>query len=159
MNEAVAPPGSDLPHLQGWLPLLQESLARTGVFRWQLTGKSMEPTLPHGCEIEIVPLSSKLPLGTVVVFASGSSLVAHRLVHRSRGYLVTQGDGRRAPDRWLLPAQLIGLVEKARSDGRRIWPGRGETLVRWRWVGRAYALAGLRRMRRWLPSTQSGTRT
>lgn len=125
------------------------ALARTGVFRWQLTGKSMEPTLPHGCEIEIVPLSSKLPLGTVVVFANGSSLVAHRLVHRSRGYLVTQGDGRRAPDRWLLPAQLMGWLKKARSDGRRIWPGRER-----RWcVGVGwdvpYALAGLRRMRRW----------
>ncbi|MEZ4768877.1 MAG: S24/S26 family peptidase [Caldilineales bacterium] len=147
----------DLPQLHSWLPLLQESLLRERVFRWQLTGKSMEPTLPSGCEIEIVPLPARLPLGTVVVFANGSTLVAHRLVHRSRGHLVTQGDGRRQPDRWLVPAQLVGLVDKARIDGRLVWPGRGEGVRRWRWIGRAYALAGLRRLRHLLPFSGWGT--
>lgn len=142
--------GDSLPQLQGWLPLLHESLAREGRFRWQLTGKSMEPTLPDGCQIEIVPLRSAPPLGSVVVFAGGSTLVAHRLVHRSGRYLVTQGDGRREPDRWLLPAQLVGLVNKASAGGHLVWPGRGEALLRWRWIGRAYALAGLRRLRRLL---------
>ena len=147
MKQVERPAESQLP-LQGWLPLLHESLAREGRFRWQLAGKSMEPTLPDGCQIEIVPLRGAAPLGSVVVFAGGSHLVAHRLVHRRGRYLVTQGDGRREPDRWLLPAQLVGLVDKASAGGHVVWPGRGEALLRWRWIGRAYALAGRRRLRR-----------
>ena len=158
MSQSFVQEGNDLPQLQGWLPLLQESLAREGVFRWQLTGRSMEPTLPHGCQIDILPLRGGPSMGSVVVFASGSSLVAHRLVHRSGAYLVTQGDGRRQPDRRLLPAQLVGSVDKAWIEGRMVWSGRSEALTRWRWVGRAYALAGLRRMRRLFSSTTRGTR-
>ncbi len=148
-----------LPALQGWLPLLQESLAREGRFRWQLAGKSMEPTLPDGCQIEIVPVQGAASLGAVVVFASNSALVAHRLVHRRGRYLVTQGDGRREPDRWLLPAQLVGRVDKAWAGGHEIWPRDGESLRRWRWVGRAYALAGRRRLRSLLLGRNQGARS
>ncbi|MCB9132530.1 MAG: S24/S26 family peptidase [Anaerolineales bacterium] len=151
-------PGDGLPQLQSWLPLLQESLAREGRFRWQLAGKSMEPTLRDGCQIEIVPIRDAISLGDVVVFAGGSALVAHRLVHRSGRYLVTQGDGRREPDRWLQPTQLVGQVDKAWLDSRVIWPGRGEKVLRWRWIGRAYVLAGVRRMRRLLPGRNQGER-
>lgn len=146
-----------LPQLQSWLPLLQESLASEGVFRWHLAGKSMEPTLPDGCQIEIVPVQETVSLGSVVVFAGGSALVAHRLVHRSGRYLVTQGDGRREPDRWLRPAQLVGRVDKARVGGRVMWPGRGEALLRWFWVSRAHVLAGLRRLSRARPGARKGT--
>lgn len=143
-------PDEGMPGASGWLSLLQESLEREGSFRWRLEGKSMQPTLIDGCEIEIVPVRGKVPLGSVVVFASGSALVAHRLVHRSGGWLVAQGDGRREPDRWLRPVQLVGRVNKARVGGRTTWPGRGEALLRWFWVGRAWWLAALRRARRLL---------
>lgn len=149
--------GDSLPQLQGWLPLLQDSLESEGRFRWQLTGTSMEPTLPDGCQIEIVPVRDAAPLGAVVVFAGGSTLVAHRLVHRRGRYLVTQGDGRREPDPWLLPAQLVGLVNKVSAGGRPVWPGRGEALLRWRWIGRAYALAVLRRLRRLVSGVNLGS--
>lgn len=152
-------PGESLPALQGWLPLLQESLASEGRFRWQLAGKSMEPTLPDGCQIEIVPLQGAASLGSVVVFASSSALVAHRLVHRRGRYLVMQGDGRREPDRWLLPVQLVGRVDKAWAGEYEIWPAHGESLRRWRWVGRAYALAGRRRLRRLLSGHNQGARS
>lgn len=144
-----SPPASpDALASTGWLPLLQESLTRAGAFHWQLSGQSMEPTLPDGCQIEIVPASGRLSLGSLVVFAAGSSLVAHRLVYRSGRYLVAQGDARREPDRWLAPQQIVGRVVAARCDGRPVWPGRGEGVVRWRWIGRAWALAALRRLRR-----------
>lgn len=154
MSVLAAATGSDLPQLQGWLSLLQESLASEGRFRWRLAGTSMEPTLPDSCQIEIVPVQGSVSLGSVVVFAGGSALVAHRLVHRSGCYLVTQGDGRREPDRWLLPAQLVGRVDKAWVGGRVIWPTRAEAGWRWFWVGRAWWLAALRRARRLLSSVR-----
>lgn len=146
---AATPAGGDaLPNLHLWLPLLSDSLAQEGRFRWQLRGASMTPTLPPGCEIEIVPPPPVIPLGALMVFASGSALVAHRLVHRADPFLVAQGDNRRGPDPWLRPGQVLGVVAAAYLDRRRVWPGPLEPAIRWWWVGRAGALWLLRRLKR-----------
>lgn len=144
--------GDSLPNLQQWLPLLSESLAQHGRFRWQLRGASMLPTLPSGCAIEITPPPATIPLGALVVFAANSSLVAHRLVHRAPAFLVTQGDQRSQPDRWLRPEQVLGVVAAAYLDERRIWPHPGEPVLRWWWIGRAHLLWLLRRLKRLVPS-------
>ena len=136
-----------LPNLATWLPLLRESLARQGRFRWPLRGASMLPTLPSNCEITIVPLPDKLALGSLIVFAGrDSALVAHRLVHRTGYHLVAQGDARWWPDPWLDPAQVLGVVSAATVDGLCIWPSRIEALLKWFWVGRATGLWLLRRI-------------
>jgi hypothetical protein len=114
----------------------------------------MQPTLPPGCEIVIVPpgpwsdRGAAAPLGSLLVFASGSALVAHRLVMRRGRYLITQGDGRREPDRWLLPQQVLGRVVAAYDGERKLWPRPTEGAARLWWVGRALALAASRRWRR-----------
>jgi hypothetical protein len=140
--------GDVLPNLRQWLPLLSESLAQQGRFRWQLRGASMLPTLPPGCEIEIVPPPATLPLGALLVFAGRDSLVVHRLVHRSSPYFVAQGDNRREPDPWLRPDQVLGVVLSAYRGEHRLWPSRWEPVLRWRWIGRAGGLWLLRRLRR-----------
>ncbi len=137
-----------LPRLHHWLPLLSESLAAQGQFRWQLRGASMTPTLPPGCVIEIKLPPPQIPLGALLVFAANDALVVHRLVHRVPSFLVTQGDNRREPDRWLRPSQVLGVVTAAYRDDERIWPRAGEAVRRWRWIGRAAGLWLLRRLRR-----------
>ena len=145
-----------LPNLATWLPLLRESLARQGRFRWPLRGASMLPTLPSNCEITIIPLPDKLPLGSLIVFAGrDSALVAHRLVHRTDLHFVAQGDARQQPDPWLDPAHVLGLVSAATVDGRRVWPSRIEAPLKWFWVGRAAGLWLLRRARRLVHSPSS----
>lgn len=137
-----------LPELSLWLPLLRDSLEHHGRFVWPLRGASMQPTLPPDCEITIVPLAGKTPLGSLIVFAGrDSAWVVHRLVHRSDRRWVAQGDARVWPDPWLDPAQILGRVSEATIDGRRIWPGRLETLLKWFWIGRADMLWLLRRFR------------
>lgn len=123
-----------------WLPLLRDALAQEGCFRFPLRGSSMRPTLPAACEIVIVPPPAHLALGSLLVFVSGDTLIAHRLVRRTATGWVTHGDGRWGPDRPLQPAQVLGVVAAAHRDGRRIWPGPGERLVRWFWVARHHAL-------------------
>jgi hypothetical protein len=140
--------GESLPNLQQWLPLLGESLAQQGRFRWQLRGVSMQPTLPPDCAIEIAPPPHTIGLGALVVFAGNASLVVHRLVHRAPPFLVTQGDNRREPDPRLRPVQVLGVVVAAYDGERRIWPGRLEPVLRWWWMGRACALWLGRRLRR-----------
>lgn len=137
---------ADLPPLHTWLPLLHEALAQQGRFRWRVHGNSMLPTLPPDCEVEIVPLRGPAPLGSLIVFASGSSLVVHRLVYRTQGFWVAQGDARWRPDPWLRPEQALGLVVAAYQGEKRCWPRRLSRLAGWLWLVRAYLLWAMRRV-------------
>ena len=131
-----------------WLPLLREALAREGIFRCPLRGTSMRPTLPVVCDIEIAPLSSPTPLGALIVFVSEDTLIAHRLVRRSGGHWIAQGDGRLGPDRLLAPSQILGEVSAAYQDGRRCWPTTASRVLTLFWVARYWALRPARAVRR-----------
>jgi hypothetical protein len=127
------------------LPLLQEALAQSGRFRWRLRGRSMEPTFPPDCEIEIVPLPPGGPaLGDVLVFATGDTLIAHRLVRQSHGHWITHGDGRLGPDPPLRDDQVLGKVAAAYRAGRCIWPGPQEAALAAWWVTRHHMLRPVR---------------
>ena len=53
---------------------------------------------------------------------------------------MSHGDGRLGPDKPLAPGQILGIVSVAYRDGRCIWPGRREPLLRRFWVARYYLL-------------------
>lgn len=110
----------------------------------------MRPTLPPDCEIEVTPTPSTIPLGALLVFAGGSSLVAHRLIFRTRSVLITQGDNQRRPDQRLRPDQVLGVVTAAYRGQHRIWPGALEPVLRWWWIGRATTLWTHRRLKRYM---------
>lgn len=148
MPDWVEPGSEALPNLRHWLPLLSESLQQQGRFRWQLRGGSMLPTLPPNCEIEIAPPPAAIAPGALLVFASDSSLVIHRLVHRAPPFLVTQGDNRRQPDRRLRPDQVLGVVVAAYQGDRQLWPRAWEPILKWWWIGRAGGLWLLRCVKR-----------
>ena len=130
--------------LDALAPLLRQALAAEGRFRWQLRGRSMTPTLPPACQIEVVPLSEPTPLGALVVFAAGDRLIAHRLVRRAGGRWVTQGDATLAADAPLAADQILGVVAVAYRDGRRCWPARGARWLAWFWIARHHVLRPLR---------------
>jgi hypothetical protein len=111
----------------------------------------MRPTLPTECDIEIVPLPAQVPLGTLIVFVIGDTLIAHRLVRRSRQFWIAQGDGRLGPDRPLLADQVLGMVAAGYWQGRRCWPTAVSRLVTPFWIARHWALRVARGLRRTLP--------
>jgi phage repressor protein C with HTH and peptisase S24 domain len=123
-----------------WLPLLRETLEKEGVFRFPLRGASMHPTLPTACDLEIVPLPAQTPLGALIVFVINDTLIAHRLVRRSGGRWIAQGDGRLDSDRPLEPSQILGMVAAAYQDGRRCWPTAASRALTLFWVARHWAL-------------------
>ena len=131
-----------------WLPLLREALEREGVFRFPLRGASMRPTLPIECDIEIVSLPPQTPLGSLIVFVIDDTLIAHRLVRRSGGRWIAQGDGRLGPDRPLEPSQILGLVSAAHQNGHRCWPTVATRLLTVFWVARYWMLRPARAVRR-----------
>jgi len=131
-----------------WLPLLREALSQGERFRWPLSGTSMLPTLPPGCRIEIGPLPTATRAGDVIVFSSDGQLVAHRLVRRTGGTWITQGDGRLGPDRPLASSQVLGAVVAAYDeDGQRCWPRRFRRVEAFKWLARFQALRGPRYLR------------
>jgi hypothetical protein len=123
-----------------WLPLLRETLKLKGSFCFPLRGASMCPTLPAECEIEIIPLPAKVPLGALIVFVINDTLIAHRLVRRSGERWIAQGDGRRGPDLPLAPEQILGMVSAAYQNGLRCWPTASSRLLAVCWIARHWAL-------------------
>jgi hypothetical protein len=148
MPDLSATAQSGVPSAVTWLPLLREALEREGLFRLPLRGASMRPTLPVECEIEIRPLPAKAPLGALIVFVIGDTLIAHRLVRRSGGRWIVQGDGRLGPDRPLTPEQVLGVVAAAYADGRRCWPTTSSRLLAAFWIARYWALRPARAVQR-----------
>jgi hypothetical protein len=136
--KAAGPPGA--ASASAWLPLLRDTLAREGAFRFPLRGGSMRPTLPTECEIAVVPLPAQTPLGALIVFVINDTLIAHRLVRRAGGCWIAQGDGRRGPDRPLMPDQILGLVSAAYRDGQQCWPTAASRPLTVFWVARHWAL-------------------
>lgn len=141
----------------GTLPLeqiLPPLLAEEGEFHFPLAGTSMQPTIPAGSLLAIRPLTSPPLPGEVVVFVREGKLIAHRLMRRvrlgRRVAWVAQGDNCPLPDPLLSPQQIIGRVYAASHAGQRVWPGRRQRVERWRWLGRHYFGAAIRRLRRFL---------
>lgn len=133
------------------VPLLRETLAREGRLDWRVEGQSMTPTLPPDSLIEIRALDETPHLGDIVVYASDSALVVHRLVARRGTALIFQGDHRRLPDSTVTKAQLIGRVVTATYRETILYPQHFSRLVAYFWVSRYYWLKGLRYLRRKMP--------
>lgn len=62
-----------------------------------VTSGSMEPSISVD-DVVVLKSQDSYSVGDVVTFASGSSLVTHRIVGESGGLFVTQGDANNAPD-------------------------------------------------------------
>ena len=142
----AAPPASvrEVTAWTDYLPVLKAALGRAGSMRLPLLGSSMLPTLPSGCEVEIVPLTGGPVTGSLVVLVNSDGLVAHRVVRRQGEVWVTQGDGRRCDDGRISSWQLLGKVQTAYRDGRRIWPRPCEGVFAVFWVARHHIGRGAR---------------
>lgn len=78
---------------------------------WHRTqGSSMEPALPGGSAVEIVPMDGRQPRPGDAVLARlpDGSLVLHRVRRVSGGRLVLRGDGARRDDPSVAPSALLG---------------------------------------------------
>ena len=123
------------------------ALPQGGRFRLRISGRSMEPALREGDDVEAerVPPGA-LRLGDlVVVDLPEVGLVVHRLLWRSRRSLRTRGDGSRRMDPPLGLGLLVGRVVSARRGDEDVTPG--PLLRRAQW-GRHFSAAALHRLRR-----------
>jgi hypothetical protein len=108
-------------------------------FRLRVSGRSMEPVLLDGDEVEAERIADgDARLGDlVVVDLPGAGLVVHRLLWRSRRGLRTRGDGSGLMDPPIAPARFVG----------RVLGAEGAMTRRLNW-GRHFSAAALHRLRR-----------
>ncbi len=113
------------------------ALAAGTRFRFVVSGRSMEPALLAGDEVEAERLASPrgaTPGDLVVIGLPDQGLVVHRLIwRRSDGSVRTRGDGSRRVDPIVRSGDLLGRVVAVHRDGRVVTPG---------WLARR--LAGLK---------------
>ncbi len=135
------------PHVRARVELLRRS---GQPFESTVSGHSMEPAIPSGARIRIVPGSEVPPIGATLAIVTPGGLVAHRLIARgrlpwNRRYVLTQGDGSRFCDPPIPPELILGTVAEWRQTDswHRVPPAAttaqaaGLRATLWRWVVRS----------------------
>jgi phage repressor protein C with HTH and peptisase S24 domain len=141
--------------VETWVPLLRDTLVRDGKFFWQVQGKSMLPTLPPDCTIEIHPVTSKPRRGELLVFADKGTLVVHRLVAKRLSKFILQGDNRAVWDPPISPEQVVGRVFQATYQDTLVYPHKFNRLIAYFWIARYYWLKLIRFLIRNIRKTQA----
>jgi signal peptidase I len=108
---------------------LVEDLGRLGIStRFVARGGSMSPWIRDGDLVTVAPLESAIArVGDVAAYRrSGSDrLIVHRLVRRSKGAWIAQGDRLPAPDGPVADAEILGIVARVERRGRPAFVPRG----------------------------------
>jgi SAM-dependent methyltransferase len=125
-----------------WTRLARAVLASGHRLRFRAQGRSMRPFLPHGSRLEVEARPfGEVRLGEVVLHAAPRApLVAHRVVGRASGALLTRGDSNARLDR-VGEGDYLGVVVARESKGRwrslSTWRARSLGLasgVSYRWL-------------------------
>jgi signal peptidase I len=91
--------------------LTAEVIRQFGEVRLKVTGTSMLPSLWPGDEITVRRQSAAgLPVGEVVLCYRNQAFVAHRLVAKGDGVVVTRGDSLSYQDPAFRDAEVLGVV-------------------------------------------------
>jgi hypothetical protein len=85
-------------------------------------GRSMEPAIPLGARIRIMPAQRAPAVGTTAAIVTPGGLVAHRVIGRgrlpwNRRFVLTQGDGTVFCDPPIPVGLVLGEVRAWRHDG------------------------------------------
>src|SRR5437867_5169649 len=90
--------------------LLAEVARKFGEIRFKATGDSMMPSVWPGDLLTVRRQSfSEFRIGQIVLYRRGGGFVAHRVVGRSGGELMTRGDSLRLDDLPVREEQVLGV--------------------------------------------------
>jgi hypothetical protein len=126
------------------IDLLLQTLSHGNTFRFNASGRSMEPFIHSGDTVSIVQLLSSLPrLGDVLAFIHplDGRLLLHRMIQKKGNEYLMKGDNLSDySDGWVSAQQLLGKVSHIDRGDRKIWFGLGvekrliALLSRWNWL-------------------------
>ena len=79
------------------------------------------PFIQPGSDVHIKPVPfSRLNEGDIVTFQKEDTLISHRILYKSKRYIVTKGDNKPQSDGKIYPKQIVGKVTSIQSNGRTI---------------------------------------
>jgi hypothetical protein len=112
-------------------------LASGMAVRFRVRGSSMRPAIRDGDLLTVEPISRRVARGEVVVFVSGTRIVAHRVLDEdTAGQLICRGDYWPCKPEAVPRAAVLGTVVGVGSRGAPPW--RGTQLARL--AGRLWSL-------------------
>lgn len=91
--------------------LIREALDRGRSVRVRARGISMQPLIPDGSTVELVPLSRQVAVGDVVAVDASGELLIHR-VHQTGAEIELRGDRNLRPDAPVADADVLGLARR-----------------------------------------------
>ena len=121
--------------VEGYLAFRREWLANHGIDPTQcvvidVTGDSMEPTLPEGSAILVDRAQRRRRAGRIYVIRSEDDLLVKRALQQRQGWVMASDNLAHDPVRWPVGAEIIGEVRwVARSlrDEKRLSAKRGRS--------------------------------
>jgi signal peptidase I len=126
------------------IALATKALASFGRLDLRVGGTSMLPAIRPGDVVAFQALDAEdvSNPGDIVLFRRGGSLVAHRVVARTRAGLLTQGDSLGAPDPEVAHVDVIGRGVGLKRNGRVLpWSVSRRPAFPLRWWFRRFDLA------------------
>lgn len=99
--------------------LAREQLARGRPLRVRTQGHSMWPTLRDGALVQVDPLVGAPRVGDLVLVATPSRLVLHRVIRSDTRGIVTKGDAAAADDGPVPREAILGKVARRCDDPLR----------------------------------------
>jgi hypothetical protein len=109
------------------IEILQATLAKGAVFRFQATGFSMAPFIRDGDSVVIVPLRGRDLLGIPVAYVQPASgrLAIHRVIARRKKSYLIKGDNCSGIDGWIEEGRILGIVYGVKRGTKQVVFGFG----------------------------------
>ncbi|MFN4213017.1 MAG: S26 family signal peptidase, partial [Microgenomates group bacterium] len=82
-------------------------------------GQSMSPILQPEDVVYFKKISfSKIKVNDLIVFRKKNQLISHRVVYKTKDYLITKGDNSFSADGKIKPWQILGKIYRIKRNGQ-----------------------------------------
>ena len=86
-------------------------------------GNSMQPLLLDNDLVYCQKTSfAKIKIDQIIIFVKAKKIITHRVIYKTKKYLITKGDNNQESDGRVYPRQILGRVSKVKRAGRVLVP-------------------------------------
>jgi len=103
--------------------LITKIISKTKNFSLKSQGESMLPILRENDIIYFKKISfSEIKVNDLIIFKKKNQLITHRVIYKTKKYLITKGDNNPNSDGKIYPKQILGRVYQIKRNGQIFKP-------------------------------------
>jgi signal peptidase I len=103
--------------------LITKIISKTKNFSLKSQGESMLPILRENDIIYFKKISfSKIKVNDLIIFKNKKKLITHRVIYKTKKYLITKGDNNPNSDGKIYPKKILGRVYQVKRNGQIFKP-------------------------------------